>query len=83
MGAGVRDRDELPARVHGAAAAQGREATTSDRRSEILSFAADHDSFDRLLPDQKMESYFTVVGAEGDGVIAGKGKLTVRDQAYE
>ena len=32
----------------------------------ILNFAADHDSFDRLLPDQHMESYFTVFGANGE-----------------
>jgi VCBS repeat-containing protein len=37
----------------------------------ILSFAADHDSFDRLLPDQKMESYFTVVGAAGEKKLIG------------
>jgi VCBS repeat-containing protein len=37
----------------------------------ILNFAADHDSFDRLLPDQKMESYFTVVGADGEKKLIG------------
>lgn len=37
----------------------------------ILSFAADHDSFDRLLPDQKMESYFTIVGAGGEKKLIG------------
>jgi VCBS repeat-containing protein len=37
----------------------------------ILSFAADHDSFDRLLPDSKMESYFTVVGANGEKKLIG------------
>jgi len=37
----------------------------------ILSFAADHDSFDRLLPDQKMESYFTIVGADGEKKLIG------------
>jgi VCBS repeat-containing protein len=37
----------------------------------ILSFAADHDSFDRLLPDSKMESYFTIVGANGEKKLIG------------
>jgi VCBS repeat-containing protein len=37
----------------------------------ILNFAADHDSFDRLLPDQKMESFFTVVGAGGEKKLIG------------
>jgi VCBS repeat-containing protein len=39
---------------------------TFDDLNGILSFAADHDSFDLLLPDSKMESYFTVVGANGE-----------------
>ncbi|MGA9583288.1 MAG: Ig-like domain-containing protein [Allosphingosinicella sp.] len=42
-----------------------------DDFSGILSFAADHDSFDRLLPDQKMESYFTIVGADGEKKLIG------------
>ncbi|HYI39569.1 MAG TPA: Ig-like domain-containing protein [Allosphingosinicella sp.] len=42
-----------------------------DDLAGILSFAADHDSFDRLLPDQKMESYFTVVGADGEKKLIG------------
>ncbi|MGZ8284084.1 MAG: Ig-like domain-containing protein [Allosphingosinicella sp.] len=42
-----------------------------DDAAGILSFAADHDSFDRLLPDQKMESYFTVVGADGERKLIG------------
>jgi VCBS repeat-containing protein len=37
-----------------------------DDLAGILSFSADHDSFDRLLPDQKMESFFTVVGTLGE-----------------
>ncbi|HEU0100118.1 MAG TPA: Ig-like domain-containing protein [Allosphingosinicella sp.] len=37
-----------------------------DDSAGILSFAADHDSFDRLLPDGKMESYFTIVGEHGE-----------------
>lgn len=37
----------------------------------ILSFAADHDSFDRLLPDSKMESYFTIVGENGEKKLIG------------
>jgi VCBS repeat-containing protein len=42
-----------------------------DDAAGILNFAADHDSFDRLLPDQKMESYFTVVGADGEKKLIG------------
>jgi VCBS repeat-containing protein len=46
----------------------------------ILNFAADHDSFDRLLPDQKMESYFTVVGAEGEKKLIGMVIHGINDQ---
>lgn len=42
-----------------------------DDLAGILSFTADHDSFDRLLPDQNMESYFTVVGADGEKKLIG------------
>jgi VCBS repeat-containing protein len=42
-----------------------------DDLNGILSFAADHDSFDRLLPDSKMESYFTIVGANGEKKLIG------------
>lgn len=44
---------------------------TFDDLAGILSFAADHDSFDRLLPDQKLESYFTIVGADGEKKLIG------------
>lgn len=46
----------------------------------ILSFAADHDSFDRLLPDQKMESYFEVVGAGGEKKLIGMVIHGINDQ---
>ncbi|HEX8381309.1 MAG TPA: Ig-like domain-containing protein, partial [Allosphingosinicella sp.] len=42
-----------------------------DDMEGILSFSADHDSFDRLLPDQSMESYFTIVGANGEKKLIG------------
>jgi VCBS repeat-containing protein len=42
-----------------------------DDLAGILSFAADHDSFDPLLPDSKMESYFTIVGADGEKKLIG------------
>ncbi|HEX8194179.1 MAG TPA: Ig-like domain-containing protein [Allosphingosinicella sp.] len=46
----------------------------------ILSFSADHDSFDRLLPDQKMESFFTVVGAQGEKKLIGMVIHGINDQ---
>lgn len=46
----------------------------------ILDFAADHDSFDRLLPDQKMESYFTVVGAGGEKKLIGMVVYGINDE---
>jgi VCBS repeat-containing protein len=46
----------------------------------ILSFAADHDSFDRLLPDQKLESYFTIVGAGGEKKLIGMVVYGVNDE---
>jgi VCBS repeat-containing protein len=42
-----------------------------DDAQGILSFAADHDSFDRLLPDSKMESFFTIVGDKGEKKLIG------------
>jgi VCBS repeat-containing protein len=51
-----------------------------DDAGGILSFAADHDSFDRLLPDQKMESYFTVVGADGEKKLIGMVIHGINDQ---
>ncbi|HEY0013081.1 MAG TPA: Ig-like domain-containing protein [Allosphingosinicella sp.] len=42
-----------------------------DDAAGILSFAADHDSFDRLLPDSKMESFFTIVGENGEKKLIG------------
>ena len=42
-----------------------------DDAAGILNFAADHDSFDRLLPDSKMESYFTIVGKDGEKKLIG------------
>jgi VCBS repeat-containing protein len=46
----------------------------------ILSFAADHDSFDRLLPDQKLESYFEVVGANGEKKLIGMVVYGINDE---
>lgn len=46
----------------------------------ILSFTADHDSFDRLLPDQKMESYFEIVGADGQKKLIGMIIEGINDQ---
>ncbi|HEX8225239.1 MAG TPA: Ig-like domain-containing protein [Allosphingosinicella sp.] len=46
----------------------------------ILNFAADHDSFDLLLPDQKMESYFNVVGADGEKKLIGMVIHGINDQ---
>ena len=42
-----------------------------DDLNGILSFAADHDSFDRLLPDSRMHSYFTIVGEDGEKKLIG------------
>ncbi|HEX8448158.1 MAG TPA: Ig-like domain-containing protein [Allosphingosinicella sp.] len=42
-----------------------------DDLNGILNFAADHDSFDRLLPDSKTHSYFTIVGAQGEKKLIG------------
>jgi VCBS repeat-containing protein len=42
-----------------------------DDAEGILSFAADHDSFDRLLPDSKMESFFTIIGDKGEKKLIG------------
>jgi VCBS repeat-containing protein len=53
---------------------------TFDDFAGILSFAADHDSFDRLLPDQKMESFFTVVGANGEKKLVGMVIEGINDQ---
>jgi VCBS repeat-containing protein len=51
-----------------------------DDAAGILNFAADHDSFDRLLPDQKMESYFEVVGAGGEKKLIGMVIHGINDQ---
>ncbi|MET1112601.1 MAG: Ig-like domain-containing protein [Allosphingosinicella sp.] len=44
---------------------------TFDDLAGILSFSADHDSFDLILPDGKMQSYFTIVGADGETKLIG------------
>jgi VCBS repeat-containing protein len=42
-----------------------------DDAAGILSFSADHDSFDTLLPDSKMETFFTIVGEQGQRKVIG------------
>jgi VCBS repeat-containing protein len=42
-----------------------------DRDSGILSFTADHDSSDRLNWDQHQDTWFTVLGSEGQKIVVG------------
>ena len=51
-----------------------------DDAAGILSFSADHDSFDTLLPDSRMETYFTIVGEQGQRKVIGMTVEGVNDQ---
>jgi VCBS repeat-containing protein len=42
-----------------------------DLEAGILSFTADHDSSDRLNYDQHQETWFTVLGSEGEKIVVG------------